>query len=60
MREEEADSLRSVVAGLSGAKTEPAIWVIRRSLSLGEGGEVALRFFTEPKMVCLKYAAEVS
>ena len=42
LREEEADSLRSVVAGLSGAKAPPAIWVIRRSLSLGEGGEVAL------------------
>jgi tetraacyldisaccharide 4'-kinase len=42
LREEEADSLRSLVAGLSGAKGAPAIWVIRRSLSLGEGGEVAL------------------
>jgi tetraacyldisaccharide 4'-kinase len=42
LREEEADSLRSVVAGLSGAKTSPVIWVVRRSLSLGEGGEVAL------------------
>jgi tetraacyldisaccharide 4'-kinase len=42
LREEEADSLRSVVAGLSGAKRAPAIWVIRRTLSLGEGGEVAL------------------
>jgi tetraacyldisaccharide 4'-kinase len=47
LREEEADSLRSVVAGLSGAGSRgagssPAIWVIRRSLSLGEGGEVAL------------------
>jgi tetraacyldisaccharide 4'-kinase len=42
LREEEADSLRSIVAGLSGAKGSPAIWVIRRSLSLGEGGEVAL------------------
>jgi tetraacyldisaccharide 4'-kinase len=40
LREEEADSLRSVVAGLSGAKAAPAIWVIRRSLSLG--GEAAL------------------
>jgi tetraacyldisaccharide 4'-kinase len=27
---------------LSGGKTAPAIWVIRRSLSLGEGGEVGL------------------
>jgi tetraacyldisaccharide 4'-kinase len=42
LREEEAASLRSVVAGLSRAKGAPAIWVIRRSLSLGEGGEVAL------------------
>jgi tetraacyldisaccharide 4'-kinase len=42
LREEEADSLRGVVAGLSGGKVGPAIWVIRRRLSLGEGGEVAL------------------
>jgi tetraacyldisaccharide 4'-kinase len=42
LREEEADSLRGVVAGLSGSKVGPAIWVIRRRLSLGEGGEVAL------------------
>jgi tetraacyldisaccharide 4'-kinase len=42
LREEEADSLRSVVAGLSGRERAPAIWVIRRSLSLGEGGDVAL------------------
>jgi tetraacyldisaccharide 4'-kinase len=42
LREEEADSLRSLVSGLSGGKASPAIWVIRRSLSLGEGGEVAL------------------
>jgi tetraacyldisaccharide 4'-kinase len=42
LREEEADSLRSVVAGLSGHERTPAIWVIRRSLSLGEGGDVAL------------------
>src|ERR1700733_1495328 len=42
LREEEADSLRSVVGGLSGGKTAPAIWVVRRSLSLGEGGAVAL------------------
>jgi tetraacyldisaccharide 4'-kinase len=42
LREEEAASLRSVVAGLSGDKKIPAIWVIRRSLSLGEAGEVAL------------------
>jgi tetraacyldisaccharide 4'-kinase len=42
LREEEADSLRGVVAGLSGGKGGPSIWVIRRRLSLGEGGEVAL------------------
>jgi tetraacyldisaccharide 4'-kinase len=42
LREEEADSLRSVVAGLGGTKAPPAIWVIRRSLSLGEGGEIPL------------------
>jgi tetraacyldisaccharide 4'-kinase len=42
LREEEADSLRSFVAGLSEPQRAPAIWVIRRTLSLGEGGEVAL------------------
>jgi len=42
LREEEAASLRSVVAGLSGDKKVPAIWMIRRSLSLGEVREVAL------------------
>jgi tetraacyldisaccharide 4'-kinase len=42
LREEEAASLRSVVAGLSSEQKVPAIWVIRRSLSLGEAGEVAL------------------
>jgi tetraacyldisaccharide 4'-kinase len=42
LREEEADSLRSVVAGLSETRRAPAIWVIRRTLSLGEAGEVAL------------------
>jgi tetraacyldisaccharide 4'-kinase len=42
LREEEAASLRSVVAGLSREQKVPAIWVIRRSLSLGEAGEVAL------------------
>ncbi len=42
LREEEADALRSVVAGLSDGRGGPAIWVIRRQLSLGEGGEVAL------------------
>jgi tetraacyldisaccharide 4'-kinase len=42
LREEEADALRSFVAGLSEPQRAPAIWVIRRTLSLGEGGEVAL------------------
>jgi tetraacyldisaccharide 4'-kinase len=42
LREEEADSLRRVVAGLSKPKQQPVIWIIRRTLSLGEGGEVAL------------------
>jgi tetraacyldisaccharide 4'-kinase len=50
LREEEAASLRSVVAGLSGQRTVPAIWVIRRSLSLGEGGDVALP--TKPLAFC--------
>jgi tetraacyldisaccharide 4'-kinase len=50
LRAEEADSLRSVVAGLSGAKTAPAIWVIRRTLTLGEAGEVALP--TRPFAFC--------
>jgi tetraacyldisaccharide 4'-kinase len=49
LREEEAESLRSVVAGLSWKKT-PVIWVIRRMLSLGEGGEVALP--TRPLAFC--------
>ena len=42
LREEEAEALRSVVARLAGRKGGPAIWVIRRHLSLGEGGDVAL------------------
>jgi tetraacyldisaccharide 4'-kinase len=42
LREEEADGLRSVVAGLSVLQRAPAVWVIRRTLSLGEGGNVAL------------------
>jgi tetraacyldisaccharide 4'-kinase len=50
LREEEAASLRSVVAGLSGDKNAPAIWVIRRSLSLGEAGDVALP--TKPLAFC--------
>ena len=50
LREEEADSLRSVVAGLSAGGKTPAIWVVRRSLSLGEGGDVALP--TKPLAFC--------
>ena len=50
LREEEAALLRSVVAGLSGENKVPAIWVIRRSLSLGEAGEVALP--TKPLAFC--------
>lgn len=42
LREEEATTLRSVVAGLSTGGKTPVIWVIRRSLSLGEGGDVEL------------------
>jgi len=42
LREDEEESLRVVVAAIWGAKT-PVIWVIRRTLSLGEGGEVALQ-----------------
>jgi tetraacyldisaccharide 4'-kinase len=50
LREEEAASLRSVVAGLSRDQKTPAIWLIRRSLSLGEAGEVALP--TKPLAFC--------
>ncbi len=42
LREEEADLLRSVVAGLSRLIQPPVIWIVRRTLSLGEGGEVGL------------------
>jgi tetraacyldisaccharide 4'-kinase len=42
LREEEAEILRGVVTGLSSQDTPPAIWIIRRTLSLGEAGEVAL------------------
>jgi tetraacyldisaccharide 4'-kinase len=50
LREEEEDSLRSVLAGLSGPKGTPTIWVIRRTLSLGESDEVALP--TKPLAFC--------
>jgi tetraacyldisaccharide 4'-kinase len=42
LREEEEEGLRGVVAQLRGSRSKPAVWVIRRTLSLGEGGEVAL------------------
>jgi tetraacyldisaccharide 4'-kinase len=42
LREEEADALRPVIARLVGEASKLAVWVIRRQLSLGEGGEVAL------------------
>lgn len=42
LREEEAESLRGVVEELTRDTSGPAVWVIRRTLSLGEGGEVAL------------------
>ncbi len=50
LREEEADALKPVVAELAGANRRPAVWVIRRRLSLGEGGEVALP--TKPLAFC--------
>ncbi len=42
LREEEADSLRKVVAAVNDSRQQPVVWIIRRTLSLGEGGEVAL------------------
>jgi tetraacyldisaccharide 4'-kinase len=42
LREEEAEELRDVVAEFRGENGKPAVWVIRRELSLGEGGDVAL------------------
>lgn len=42
LREEEMESLRGFVDEMVRGKSGPAIWVIRRTLSLGEGGEVAL------------------
>ncbi len=41
LREEEAETLRGFVQSL-GAKKSPAIWTIRRRLSLGGAGEVSL------------------
>ncbi len=42
LREEEAEALRGTVARIVGGSGHPAIWVIRRQLSLGVGGEVPL------------------
>jgi tetraacyldisaccharide 4'-kinase len=42
LREEEADSLRGVVAKVANRNDRLVIWVVRRTLSLGEGGDVAL------------------
>ncbi|MEO6981875.1 MAG: tetraacyldisaccharide 4'-kinase [Edaphobacter sp.] len=42
LREEEAEALRGFVGELARGKSGPAVWVIRRTLSLGEGGAVAL------------------
>lgn len=37
VREEEAERLRSFLEKLGGSRKRPALWVIRRRLSLGEG-----------------------
>jgi tetraacyldisaccharide 4'-kinase len=42
LREEEADALRPVLAELAGVNRRRAVWVIRRRLSLGEGGDGSL------------------
>ena len=42
LREEEVDALGGFVTELTRDQSGPAVWVIRRTLSLGEGGEVAL------------------
>jgi tetraacyldisaccharide 4'-kinase len=42
LREEESDTLRGFLDGLLRGKSMPAVWLIRRTLSLGEGGDVAL------------------
>jgi len=42
LREEEVDSLRGFVDELTRGGGGPVVWVVRRTLSLGEGGEVAL------------------
>jgi tetraacyldisaccharide 4'-kinase len=42
MREEESELIRSFVDKLTDGRSAPALWVVRRTLSLGEAGEVAL------------------
>jgi len=42
LREEEVEALHGFVEELMRGGSGPAVWVIRRTLSLGEGGEVAL------------------
>jgi tetraacyldisaccharide 4'-kinase len=42
LREEEEEELRGLVTELRGENGKPAVWVVRRELSLGEGGDVAL------------------
>ncbi|HEY6374347.1 MAG TPA: tetraacyldisaccharide 4'-kinase [Edaphobacter sp.] len=42
LREEEVFALQPMVSRLTGNATPPAIWIIRRRLSLGEAGEVSL------------------
>jgi tetraacyldisaccharide 4'-kinase len=42
LREEEAEALRDVVAEFRGENGKPGVWVVRRELSLGEAGDVAL------------------
>lgn len=37
LREEEADALQGFVSGLTRGESGPVVWVIRRTLSLGEG-----------------------
>lgn len=42
LREEEVEPLQAFLKKLIGAKGSPATWIIRRRLSLGEGGAVSL------------------
>ncbi len=42
LREDEAQELKSFAGGAAGARREPVIWVIRRTLSLAESGDVPL------------------